>query len=580
MSLARHALYFESAGARLFSWYHADDSAPAMDCVAVICNPIGFEYSHSHRSLRHLADRLARIGVPALRFDYHGTGDSPGTDTDPDRLGTWQLDIAAAIRTAKDLSGRERVCVVGLRLGAMLASLVAAEIAIDLLVLWAPPVTGRQYVREMRAVAAGAAPEGAQSEGPLESGGFVLSDETSERLREIDLRKRAPLPGTRVLVAGRDDFPTDRALDQAFTAAGIETHFVVAPGYAGMMSEPQFTILPEMAFDEITTWIGERAAPSSAPLPPVRNLPSTTTVTVRSAQSETILEESTCRFGAENHLFGILTRPAGRPYERVVVLYNAGCVHHVGPNRIYVSLARQLAATGYACLRFDLEGIGDSVLRGPGRENHPYPENAVADARSALDFLKSRGEKRFVALGLCSGAHTAFHAGVRFSEEDIEDIVLINPLTFYWHEGMSLETTRRYFDLVAYRQSARDPKRWLKLLRGRVDMGNLMRTLSMHAKSLWKSHYDEIREIVRPATASPLSRDLQKLFSLDRRITMIVAEGDPGVELLMASARRTAKRALKSGRIRLFMIDAADHTFSRAKPRQDLMARMIGLFAG
>ncbi len=44
----------------------------------MLCAPIGSEYTRSHRSLRHLADRFARAGIPAVRFDYHGTGNSPG----------------------------------------------------------------------------------------------------------------------------------------------------------------------------------------------------------------------------------------------------------------------------------------------------------------------------------------------------------------------------------------------------------------------------------------------------------------------------------------------------------------------
>jgi hypothetical protein len=35
---------------------------------------VGHEYTRAHCSLRHLADRLALAGMPALRFDYHGIG--------------------------------------------------------------------------------------------------------------------------------------------------------------------------------------------------------------------------------------------------------------------------------------------------------------------------------------------------------------------------------------------------------------------------------------------------------------------------------------------------------------------------
>ncbi len=123
------------------------------DCVAVICPPLGHEYVHSHRSVRYLADTLARAGVPALRFDYHGTGDSPGTDLDPGRVTRWLADVRRAIDDARARSGRARVCLIGIRLGATLAALASAERAVDQLVLWGPAVSGRRYVREMQAIA-------------------------------------------------------------------------------------------------------------------------------------------------------------------------------------------------------------------------------------------------------------------------------------------------------------------------------------------------------------------------------------------------------------------------------------------
>ena len=87
-AISRKPGYFASQGADLFRWLHVAHGAPPADAVAVICPPVASEYTRSHRTLRHLCDRLAAAGIPALRFDYHGTGDSPGSDLDPDRLGT------------------------------------------------------------------------------------------------------------------------------------------------------------------------------------------------------------------------------------------------------------------------------------------------------------------------------------------------------------------------------------------------------------------------------------------------------------------------------------------------------------
>ena len=144
----------------------------------MICPPVASEYTRSHRTLRHLCDGLAAAGIPALRFDYHGIGDSPGTDLDPDRLGTWRANIVDAIAHARALTGRERVYVVGLRLGATLAALASAEAPVERLVLWNPCVQGRAYVREMRAAALAAQRQTCDIEGAIESAGFVTTAET------------------------------------------------------------------------------------------------------------------------------------------------------------------------------------------------------------------------------------------------------------------------------------------------------------------------------------------------------------------------------------------------------------------
>src|ERR1051325_66360 len=83
-ALRREAFYLQSQEQPLFAWLHypANPSGHGV----VLCAPLGYEQVHAHRSFRVLADQLAAAGVTALRFDYHGTGDSAGRDEDPDRL--------------------------------------------------------------------------------------------------------------------------------------------------------------------------------------------------------------------------------------------------------------------------------------------------------------------------------------------------------------------------------------------------------------------------------------------------------------------------------------------------------------
>ncbi|HEY0179322.1 MAG TPA: alpha/beta hydrolase [Dokdonella sp.] len=112
-----------------------------------------------------------------------------------------------------------------------------------------------------------------------------------------------------------------------------------------------------------------------------------------------MIEESAHDFGGG--LFGVLTRPAERARRVAVVLLNAGFIHRVGPFRLHVDVARELAALGFAVLRVDEPGIGDAPpKRGP---------DDVAAVRRAFDRLgELAGADRFVVGGLCSAADRAW----------------------------------------------------------------------------------------------------------------------------------------------------------------------------
>ena len=571
--MKREAMYLGDGESSFFGWFHAEESAAPADRVAVICGPVGHEYTRAHRTLRHLADRLARAGIPALRFDYHGIGDSAGSDLDPDRVATWIANIELAVARARELSGRQSVSLIGVRLGASLAALATREVEVEDLVLWNPCVQGRSYLRELQAIAMSAKRATTEIEGALESAGSVMTAQTIASVRAIDLLA-APVRAGRVLVAGRDDMAPETALGEHLIASGIPADCLRLPGWSAMMAEHQFTVVPDEALETIVAWVSARGKRAALREGEAQGATSAKFSFATDGSAATI-EEQWCRFGSDRHLFGILSRTSSARDRPAVVIFNAGAVHRVGPNRVNVTLARQLSAAGFACFRFDLEGIGDSVLRGTGRENHPYPDTAVADAKAALDFLRKEfGYTRFIAMGLCSGAHTTFHAGLQLADDSVCELVLINPLTFYWAEGMSLETTRRFEDAIQYKKSMRDPGRWLKLLRGGVNMPRLADTVFGLVKAKVKSHGDALREMLMPQAGPRLSRDLRRLFAMKRPVSLFIAEGDPGREILMAGAQRTAARALKTGEIRLETIPGADHTFSQLRPRRELVSRL------
>lgn len=155
------------------------------------------------------------------------------------------------------------------------------------------------------------------------------------------------------------------------------------------------------------------------------------------------MREKVLKFGPTRGLVGILTEPppeapTGKP---PVVFLNSGILHHTGASRLYVRLARRLAALGHPCFRFDFSGIGDSEAR---RDTLGAAESAVVETREAMDLLASRkgGGDRFVLLGLCSGADMAFK--VAQQDERVVGLVQLDPFAYrtpgYWvrHYGPKL----------------------------------------------------------------------------------------------------------------------------------------------
>lgn len=133
---------------RLFGVIHYPENTSINESF-VICHPFMEEKLWAHRVIVSFARRLARAGYTVLRFDYMGYGDSIGVVEDMD-ITTALSDIKIAIDTIKEKApSSKKVNLLGLRMGATLASLTADEMDhVGRLVLWEPVVNGSRYMQE------------------------------------------------------------------------------------------------------------------------------------------------------------------------------------------------------------------------------------------------------------------------------------------------------------------------------------------------------------------------------------------------------------------------------------------------
>jgi alpha/beta superfamily hydrolase len=151
-SLARRTMlpcFFGMPARQLFGLYEAPPAHTRTDRGVALCYPYGRDYVAAHRAFRVLAGRLAGVGFHALRFDYCGTGDSWG-EADNASIRQRIDDILTAVDWLRASYGAVDVSLVGLRLGASLATLAAAECGrVERLVLWEPVIDGRVEVADM-----------------------------------------------------------------------------------------------------------------------------------------------------------------------------------------------------------------------------------------------------------------------------------------------------------------------------------------------------------------------------------------------------------------------------------------------
>lgn len=141
-------LYFAGPGGSLFGILHepaGDSTAPPF----LFCHAFGEEKLWAHRVFVALAREMAGRGRRVLRFDLAGHGDSDG-DVERTSLQSHLADIHAAIDFVKARLGAPSVSLLGLRLGATEAALVADTRAdVAELVLWQPITDGARYMQEL-----------------------------------------------------------------------------------------------------------------------------------------------------------------------------------------------------------------------------------------------------------------------------------------------------------------------------------------------------------------------------------------------------------------------------------------------
>lgn len=582
------AVYFDSADQRLFGWLHKSSHSSPATVGVVLCKPFGYEAICSHRSVRAFAEALADAGFPTLRFDYSGTGDSCEIDPHADQLQVWTRDVVAAAGELRRRSGVTQICFLGIRLGALLAMLAAAQCGINgSLILISPILSGRRYLRELRTIrlAASAGKPDAnvapneRDAGAIEVSGFRFSAATLASLKKVEFTTPSSPPALDLLIIDGATMPVANQWAELLTAGSARTTYLSLPGLVEMvMTAPQFAAVPLEMIAATRDWMTQLASrlrdESGLDLERRREIGAARS-TVLSLTAETsvpgttaVITERPVFLGPDGLVFGILTEP--QPDEarrRAVILLNAGADHHIGASRLYVSVARRWAYRGYIVLRMDFAGVGDSRTR-PGRpDNDVFPAEALEDIRTAVEFLRTRyGVRECTLAGLCSGAYHALRAAV--AGVPVNRILMVNPQNYFWKAGDSLETLQLaevVRNPTVYRERISSTAAWKRLLSGQVNVLRIVKIYLQRSLLAFESTGRDIARRLHLKLPNDLGSELQDIVARGVKIAFVFADGDPGIGLLRLQAGATIQQL--GDRCRVHIIDHADHVFTGGGPR-------------
>lgn len=235
----------------------------------VFCDPFAEEKKCAHRVLVEAARAFCAADITCLRFDYRGTGDSPGefVDATPEQ---WVQDIAAAVAYAREALQLEVVGLLGLRLGGALAVQAAQSAGgVDLLVLWEPVTDGRQFIGQnlRRSMIKAMMTRGAEfdahqvrqahAEEVFDFDGYRVSAETRSQIEALDLQEGVPGftgPSLVVNITSRDQ-PNDacRQLAQALGGTAVAVRQEPFWNRIGLVQ-------PQAVLEATEIWLAEQQA--------------------------------------------------------------------------------------------------------------------------------------------------------------------------------------------------------------------------------------------------------------------------------------------------------------------------------
>lgn len=220
-----------------------------------------------------------------------------------------------------------------------------------------------------------------------------------------------------------------------------------------------------------------------------------------------------------------------------LLILSGGNEIKIGAHRGMAKLARDVSAIGYPVFRFDRRGIGDSE-----GENCGFTSSAPDLACAIVAYRKHNPSlEKIVAFGNCDAATALMIHDV----SGIDYFVLANPWVIETASGEpgAAAVKAHYIDRL------RDPKTWMRMLRGGIDLRKLTRGLL---------------KISKQTSVQPLAESVSNMLARWTKPTTILLASHDATALAFLGEWKSPlfQTARENVNIETVAIESASHSFA------------------
>jgi len=231
-----------------------------------------------------------------------------------------------------------------------------------------------------------------------------------------------------------------------------------------------------------------------------------------------------------------------------LLIVSGGNEIRVGSHRGMVKLAAEVAQAGFPVFRYDRRGTGDSEGYNGGFET------SGPDMRAALAAFRAEQPQldTVVALGNCDGA-TAL---LLHRPEGLDGLIVTNP----WIVEAAVDEPAPAAARAYYAERIRNPRAWLNLLSGRVNLRKTAGSLSFAV-----GHDSDCALALRLAHVM-VARPIPTIIILAEQDGTAIAFAHQWADDMFAPVR---------DHVRIIRIESASHSFAAAHDHAQFSAHVI-----